>query len=199
MGKIGRAYVKAIDRFRLDHDIPVVRFKKGDCKEEIARSYLQRAERERRFGVVLIGVAQEKTSAWRGWRDGGPDSHPHFEYRRQSIFPRVGFRALDNGFVLWDDPTALSEICGRLGAQDVHAFFERWQGRLPTMSVARMASNCSDGTALTCSTLIPSLTGSIHARAPGAPSTATMQFGHCPAQHSRPRRRWYLKLRENVR
>jgi hypothetical protein len=34
---------------------------------------------------------------------------------------------------------------------------------------------------------------------PGAPSTATRQFGHWPAQHSRPRRRWYLKLRENVR
>jgi hypothetical protein len=63
-----------------------VRFKKGDCKEDIARKYLQRAEQEGRFGVVLIGVAQEKTSAWRGWR-GGPDGHPHFEYRRQSIFP----------------------------------------------------------------------------------------------------------------
>jgi len=25
--------------------------------------------------------------AWRGWREGGPDGHPHFEYRRQSIFP----------------------------------------------------------------------------------------------------------------
>jgi hypothetical protein len=37
--------------------------------------------------VVLIGVAQEKTSAWRGWRDGGPDGHPHFEFCRQSIFP----------------------------------------------------------------------------------------------------------------
>jgi hypothetical protein len=37
--------------------------------------------------VVMVGVAQEKTSAWRGWRDGGPDGHPHFVYRRQSIFP----------------------------------------------------------------------------------------------------------------
>ena len=46
---------------------------------------------------------------------------------------------------------------------------------------------------------MPSRTGSVQARTPGAPSTATRQFGHCPAQHSRPRRRWYLKLRENVR
>ena len=35
----------------------------------------------------MVGIAQERTSAWRGWRDGGPDGHPHFEYRRQSIFP----------------------------------------------------------------------------------------------------------------
>ena len=46
---------------------------------------------------------------------------------------------------------------------------------------------------------MPSRTGSVQARTPGAPSTATRQFGHCPAQHSSPRRRWYLKLRENVR
>jgi len=36
----------------------------------------------------MLGVCQEKTSAWRGWRDGGPDGHPHFVYRRQSIFPQ---------------------------------------------------------------------------------------------------------------
>ena len=79
LGKIGRAYVQAIDRFRLEQDVPMVHFKKGDVKEDIAREYFKRAEREGRFGVVLIGVAQEKTSAWRGWRDGGSDGHPHFE------------------------------------------------------------------------------------------------------------------------
>jgi hypothetical protein len=48
---------------------------------------MRRAEREGRFGVVMIGVAQEKTSAWRGFRRGGSDAHPHFCYRRMSIFP----------------------------------------------------------------------------------------------------------------
>ncbi len=65
----------------------MLRFVKGDVKKEIAREYFQAAEREGRFGVVMVGIAQERTSAWRGWRDGGPDGHPHFEYRRQSIFP----------------------------------------------------------------------------------------------------------------
>ena len=31
LGKIGRAFVDAIDRFALRHDIPVVRFEKGAC------------------------------------------------------------------------------------------------------------------------------------------------------------------------
>jgi hypothetical protein len=39
----------------------------------------------------------------------------------------------------------------------------------------------------------------VQARTPGAPSTATRQFGHWPAQHMSPRRRWYLNERENVR
>jgi hypothetical protein len=87
LGKIGRRYAEAIDQFAVDHEIPVVRFVKGDVKEEIARKHFKAAEREDRYGVVMLGVCQEKTSAWRGWRDGGPDGHPHFVYRRQSIFP----------------------------------------------------------------------------------------------------------------
>jgi hypothetical protein len=86
LGKIGRAYVAAIDRFAERYRIPVVRFGKGESKEQIARNYFRAAEREERFGVVLIGVAQEKAMAWRGWRKGGPDGHPHFEFGRQAIF-----------------------------------------------------------------------------------------------------------------
>jgi hypothetical protein len=87
LGRIGRAYVRAVEKFIGEREIPVVRFQKGDVKEDIAREYFKAAEREGRFGVVMVGVAQERTSAWRGWRAGGRDEHPHFEYRRQSIFP----------------------------------------------------------------------------------------------------------------
>jgi hypothetical protein len=87
LGRIGRAYVRAVERFVVDNEIPVVRFVKGDVKEEIAREYFKAAERDGRFGVVMVGIAQERTPAWRGWREGGSDGHPHFEYRRQSIFP----------------------------------------------------------------------------------------------------------------
>jgi hypothetical protein len=86
LGRIGRDYVEAVDRFAIDNEIPVVRFAKGACKEDLARPYLRAAERAGRCGVVMIGVAQEKAYAWRGWRDGGNDEHPHFEFGRQAIY-----------------------------------------------------------------------------------------------------------------
>ncbi|MGZ6670199.1 MAG: hypothetical protein ACXVH3_36690 [Solirubrobacteraceae bacterium] len=87
LGKISQRYVRAIERFAAKHNVPVVHFKKGEVKEQTARRYLRKAEREGRFGVVMIGVEQERASAWRGYRQGGPDSHPHFCYRRMSVFP----------------------------------------------------------------------------------------------------------------
>lgn len=86
LGRVGRAYLSAVDEFALNNELAVVRFKRHERKEDVARSYFQRAERDGRFGVVLIGVAQEKASAWRGWREGGNDAHPHFEFGRQSVF-----------------------------------------------------------------------------------------------------------------
>ena len=78
--------MQAIERFAAEQEIPVVRFRKGESKEATARHYLERAEADGRTGCVLIGVAQEKSSAWRGWRDGGPDGHPHFCFGRQTVF-----------------------------------------------------------------------------------------------------------------
>ena len=176
LGRIGREYVKAIERFVAEHEIPVVRFQREDVKEDIAREHFKAAERAGRFGVVMVGVAQERTSAWRGWREGGRDEHPHFVYRRQQVFPNhyyfyirdpdwgpsfikttsyapfsvwvylngnewakrqaaqrdVPFTPLDNGFAACEDPAALAGICSRLQADDVQAFFDRWQAALPS-------------------------------------------------------------------
>ena len=61
LGRIGREYVSAVERFIVEHEIPVVRFVKGDVKEDIAREHFKAAEREGRFGVVMVGIAQERT------------------------------------------------------------------------------------------------------------------------------------------
>jgi hypothetical protein len=64
-GKIGEAYVQVIHEFAKAHGIPVVRFEKGQNKEKVARTFLEVAAREGQDRVVLIGIAQEKASAWR--------------------------------------------------------------------------------------------------------------------------------------
>jgi hypothetical protein len=87
LGKIGQRYVRAIEQFARRNQIPVVHFEKRASKEAIARPYFERAEREGRFGVVLIGVAQERARVWAGWRHGGSDAHPHFAYGWQSRMP----------------------------------------------------------------------------------------------------------------
>jgi len=38
LGKIGQAYVRAIEDFAVVNRIPIVRFAKGTCKEDVARS-----------------------------------------------------------------------------------------------------------------------------------------------------------------
>ncbi|MGH9341689.1 MAG: hypothetical protein ACRD1R_19415 [Acidobacteriota bacterium] len=86
LGKIGKAYVRSIERYVESNQIPFVRFAKGQCKEDLVAPYLAKAKAEGRHGVVLIGVAQEKESVWRGWRKGGSDAHPHFEFGRQNAF-----------------------------------------------------------------------------------------------------------------
>jgi hypothetical protein len=88
-GQIGARYVAAIERFAAREGIPIVRFRRGESKEELARPYLEAAKREGRFGCVVIGVAQERASVWRGWRRGGSDGHPHFEFGRQSALPNT--------------------------------------------------------------------------------------------------------------
>ena len=59
LGKIGDAYVEHINAFAKAREIPVVRFAKGDVKEDVARPHMQQAEREGRSGVVMLGVAGE--------------------------------------------------------------------------------------------------------------------------------------------
>ena len=97
-GKIGQAYVKAIHRFAEEHKIPVVHFKKGENKEEMARPYLEAAAKEGQERVVLIGIAQEKASVWRSWKGKGQETaaHPHMEWGREMAYINHFY------FYLWD-------------------------------------------------------------------------------------------------
>ena len=93
--------VRELDRFVAERELPVVRFRRGDSKEQIARQYQLAAAAEGRTGVVLVGKAQERMDVWRGWVDrSSPRSikgHPHFAFGRQSAVPDHWY------FHIWDD------------------------------------------------------------------------------------------------
>jgi hypothetical protein len=97
-GKIGAEYVRSIHRFADEHGIPVVHFEKGQVKEEVARPYLEAAAKQGADRVVLIGIAQEKASAWRSWKAKGQENaaHPHMEWGRQMAFVNHFY------FYIWD-------------------------------------------------------------------------------------------------
>lgn len=98
-GKIGQEYVKEIHRFAEQRGIPVVHFEKGQSKEALARPLLEAAAREGKDKVVLIGIAQEKASAWRSWKAKGQEkaAHPHMEWGRQMTFINHFY------FYIWDN------------------------------------------------------------------------------------------------
>jgi hypothetical protein len=116
-GQIGAAYVKAIHGFAEEHKIPVVHFKKGEDKEEIARPYLEAAARDGTERVVLIGIAQEKASAWHSWPRKGQEKwrHPHMDWGRHMVFVHHFY------FYLWD-----SEWGGTFWKTNAYAPFPIW-------------------------------------------------------------------------
>src|SRR5438132_1868207 len=98
-GQIGEAYVAAVHRWAEANGVPIRYFAKGDNKEKIAEPLLRAAAADGGDGkVVLIGIAQEKASAWRSWKKKGQEqaAHPHMEWGRQMTFVNHFY------FYLWD-------------------------------------------------------------------------------------------------
>jgi len=87
LGTIHERLIDEINAFATAQGLEIVRFARGASKEEVARPFLEAAERAGREGVMFIGKAQERLpGGWRGFRQGGNDAHPHFVYRRQALF-----------------------------------------------------------------------------------------------------------------
>jgi hypothetical protein len=97
-GEVGKAYETAIRNFARKNDIPVIRFAKGDDREEITRPYLEAAAAGGTGKVVMIGVGQERASAWRSWAGRRRDSRGRVlqEWGRQMTFVNHFY------FYLWD-------------------------------------------------------------------------------------------------
>lgn len=78
MGPMTRQFVAALLSYAQQAGIPVVHFKPGERKDDVAADYRaeyrrRHGEREEREGVVFIGIAQEKASVMRTVKKALPD------------------------------------------------------------------------------------------------------------------------------
>ncbi len=86
LGEISRGFVDAVEAFAQARQIPIVRFQKGQRKDDIAAQY--RRQFTAAEGVVFIGVAQEQLSGFKAHKD-VKGKRVWFQYSRQSVFVKV--------------------------------------------------------------------------------------------------------------
>jgi hypothetical protein len=101
LGRMTSSFCNAVELFIAENDIPLVRFEKRQRKDDVANAI--RAERKIRDGVVFVGVAQEKASAFKG-RKVGPYE---FDYTRADVFVKHYYFYLDDS----DFGPAFIKVC----------------------------------------------------------------------------------------
>ena len=98
LGSLSDAFHTAVERFAAREGLPIIDFAKGASKEELAQAAAARFSGT--SGVVLIGKAQEKASAFRGRRD-DQGGKVWFRYSRISVHvTHYYFYVLDEDFGL---------------------------------------------------------------------------------------------------
>src|SRR5215472_10863534 len=89
LGQIGEQYITEIKNWAQAEGVPIRYFKKGEKKEAIAEPLLEAAAQDGGEGrVVLLGIAQEKASAWKSWKAAiqKHPGRPQMEWGRQMVF-----------------------------------------------------------------------------------------------------------------
>lgn len=86
LGEISHRFVAAVEAFAQAHQIPLVRFQKGQRKEDVAAWYRQRYPAAE--GVVFIGVAQEQQTAFKARKE-RQGKRVRFQFSRQSVCVKV--------------------------------------------------------------------------------------------------------------
>jgi hypothetical protein len=75
---ISKQFVACIHRFAADGEIPVVRFEKGQRKDDVAHQHL--AEFGDGEGIYLVGVAQEKINTFRTEKRRNPETGARYPW-----------------------------------------------------------------------------------------------------------------------
>jgi hypothetical protein len=97
LGQMTTRFVAAIERFAEEHYVPIVRFERGQRKEDVAKQHFARFREAE--GVVFIGVAQEKVGSFRCHERKRPGRRPWFHfYRAPAFVNQYYFYILDRDF-----------------------------------------------------------------------------------------------------
>ncbi len=104
-GQITEGFKAGLRAWADERDIPWIEFKKGERKDDVVQPYRDRFAGT--DGVVLVGVAQERATAWRGVKEvrGG---RVHFTYRWTSV-------CVNHYYVYFLDPAwgpGFLKVCG---------------------------------------------------------------------------------------
>ena len=85
LAPISDGFARDLHTWATEHNVPWIHFAKGQRKDDLVERYRARFGDD--SGVVLIGVAQERASAWRARKEtSATSSHVHFVYARTTVY-----------------------------------------------------------------------------------------------------------------
>lgn len=98
MAPISGAFVRGIERYTKAGDVPLIRFRKGESKDEVAAGYRRDFEGEE--GIYLVGKAQEKVSVFRTEKRRNPETGQSYPWivRSTALVNQYYFYGLDEDF-----------------------------------------------------------------------------------------------------
>lgn len=84
LGQLGDRFRREVKRFVTANSIPLVRFKRGQRKDDIASEIRRRRPIE--HGVNFLGIAQERERSFKAKKKPTPSGSVSFDFSRQSVF-----------------------------------------------------------------------------------------------------------------
>jgi hypothetical protein len=105
LGQITDAFKRGLRTWATEHQIPWIDFRKGERKDVVVQRYRDRFRKA--SGVVLIGIAQERASAWTATKQ-RHSRFVEFVYTRKSVY-------VNHYYIYLVDPDwgpAFIKICG---------------------------------------------------------------------------------------
>jgi hypothetical protein len=98
MAPISKAFVRSIEEFVEEHDLPMISFEKGQRKDDMAQDHLSRFPHDE--GVIFVGKAQEKAPVFRTEKRRDPQTGMTYPWivRSTAMVNHYYFYCLDEDF-----------------------------------------------------------------------------------------------------